>query len=149
MELSENLPLNTHILADLIETKDDMLLVWPDAKYPFCHDQWRTTLNPDKGHRSLLVYLAGRCIAHAALIKARLPRRYKLSFFYVVPEMRYRGIGQEVIELLEDYAREKLTAQRLDLNVRTYNPAALRCYEKSGFREMGREGSLVKMSKRL
>jgi RimJ/RimL family protein N-acetyltransferase len=54
-----------------------------------------------------------------------------------------------MIGLLEQYAREKLSARKLILVARTYNPMALRCYSKCGFQEDSREETLIRMSKVL
>jgi hypothetical protein len=51
MELVENIPLDTHVVADLIIDPDDLHLVWPMAEYPFDHDQWREALDPEAGNR--------------------------------------------------------------------------------------------------
>jgi len=53
------------------------------------------------------------------------------------------------VGLLEQYAREKLSAKRLVLITRTYNPGARKCYSKCGFREYSREVTLIRMSKVL
>ena len=54
-----------------------------------------------------------------------------------------------LIGLLEQYATEKLSAKKLILVARTYNPMALRCYTKCGFQEYSREETLIRMSKVL
>jgi RimJ/RimL family protein N-acetyltransferase len=42
-----------------------------------------------------------------------------------------------------------LAARKLILVVRTYNHSAFKCYRKCGFKEDGREGTLIRMSKLL
>lgn len=147
MELKENSPLDTLIVADLIRDREDLYLVWPEARYPFDHDQWREVLDPGAGNRPFLVYDEGRLIGHAALRKTLDPALYRVSFLYLRPEVRAGGLGGEMLRLLEEYGRERLGAERLTLYVRTYNSRALRCYEKAGFKRVGLEGSLILMSK--
>lgn len=53
MKLVENIPLNTKIIADLISDPNDLYLVWPKAKYPFDHEQWKKVLDPEIGHAVL------------------------------------------------------------------------------------------------
>jgi len=52
-----------------------------------------------------------------------------------------------MIALLEEYARERLGAKRLELKVRSFNNRARRCYEKCGFTEFFRENTKVMMGK--
>ena len=104
-------------------------------------------LDPAKGIVSFLVFEGERLIGHAALDRSDEPQTTVVRFLYIIPELRSRGMGQRLLSLLEDYARERSNARRLVLRVRTFNARAVRCYSKSGFREFYREGSLVMMGK--
>jgi RimJ/RimL family protein N-acetyltransferase len=149
LTLVENIPLDTQIVADLITNRADLNLVWPKARWPFDHDQWREVLNPEAGNKPFLVYEHTRLIGHAALRKTEEPQVYAVSFLYILPEMRSKGLGKEMIALLEQYTKDKLSARKLVLVARTYNPMALRCYTKCGFKEYSREETLIRMSKVL
>jgi len=72
-----------------------------------------------------------------------------MSFLYLLPQLRSKGLGEKMIGLLEQYAKEKLSAKKLILVTRTYNPMALKCYTKCGFKEYSREETLIRMSKVL
>jgi ribosomal protein S18 acetylase RimI-like enzyme len=130
MRLVENIPLNTSIIADLITDYDDLHLVWPKAKWPFDHPQWQKVLDPEEGNKSLLVYQGSELIGHAALRKTEEPGVYSLNYLYLLPQMRSRGLGEKMVGLLEQYAREELFAKKLVLVTRTYNPRARKCYSK-------------------
>jgi hypothetical protein len=52
-----------------------------------------------------------------------------------------------MVAALEDYAIRTFGAKRLRLVVRDYNPRALKCYLNSGFKETGRDGTLITMEK--
>ena len=145
----QNIPLNTQIIADLINDPDDLYLVWPLARYPFDHAQWIEVLNPAKGNVPLLIYAADELIGHVALCGTELPYVYTLSFLFLSPRFRDKGLGQVLVGLIEDYARNHLSAEKLILVVRDYNPRALHCYLKCGFEEVGRDGTLIKMAKEL
>jgi RimJ/RimL family protein N-acetyltransferase len=147
--LVENIPLNTQIIASLISDREDLHLVWPVAKWPFDHDQWREVLNPDAGNKPFLVFEGEQLIGHAALRKTEESDVYAVSFLYLLPRLRSQGLGENIIGLLEQYATEKLSAKKLILVARTYNPMALRCYTKCGFKEYSREETLIKMFKKL
>lgn len=149
IRLVENIPLDTKIIADLIKDPDDLYLVWPLARYPFDHAQWIEVLNPAKGNVPLLIYAADELIGHAALCRTEQPHVYTLSFLFLLPKFRDKGLGQVLVGLIEEYAGTRLSAEKLILVVRDYNPRALHCYLKRGFQEVGRDGTLIKMSKEL
>ena len=149
MRLVENIPLNTQIIASLISDREDLHLVWPVAKWPFDHDQWREVLNPDAGNKPFLVFEGEQLIGHAALRTTEESDVYAVSFLYLLPRLRSQGLGENIIGLLEQYATEKLSVKKLILVARTYNPMALRCYTKCGFKEYSREETLIRMSKVL
>ena len=149
MRLVENIPLDTQTIASLINDPDDLYLVWPEAKWPFDHEQWQEVLAPEAGNKPFLIYEGTELIGHAALRKAEETAVYVVSFLYLLPQLRSKGLGEKMIGLLEQYAKEKLSAQKLILVTRTYNPMALKCYTKCGFKEYRREETLIRMSKVL
>ena len=149
MRLVENIPLDTQVIASLISDREDLHLVWPVAKWPFDHDQWREVLDPDAGNKPFLVYEGKQLIGHAALRKTEESDVYTVSYLYLLPRLRSQGLGETLIGLLEQYATENLSAKKLVLVARTYNPMALKCYTKCGFQEYSREETLIKMSKML
>jgi ribosomal protein S18 acetylase RimI-like enzyme len=149
MELVENNPLDTHAIAKLIADRHDLFLVWPLAKHPFDHDQWKAVLNPTLGNKSFLVHHGDRFVGHAALCVTEDPLAFSVSFLYLLPELRSQGLGKRLMALLEAYAREQLSAKQLVLVARVYNAGALHCYTRCGFHEIGRQGTLIRMSKML
>lgn len=149
MRLVENIPLDTTLVANLINDRHDLYLVWPKARWPFDHEQWREVLNPEAGNTPFLVYQGRQLIGHAALRETKVSQIYVVSFLYLVPELRSRGLGARMIGLLERYAQKTLSATKLILVTRTYNPGAIRCYAKCGFQEVSRDGTLIEMSKEL
>ena len=149
MKLVENIPLNTQLIADLISDPKDLYLVWPSAKYPFDHDQWKSVLDPNKGHTPFLIYHGDNLIGHAALCKTEDPPTYTVSFLYLLPSLRSKGLGEKLVRLLEDFSIQRLSAKKLILVTRTYNPGAVKCYLKCGFEEYNRDGTLISMSKNL
>jgi RimJ/RimL family protein N-acetyltransferase len=149
MILVENIPLDTEVIKRLISDPEDLYLVWPKAKYPFDHEQWRQALDPEAGNVPFLVYDGEDLIGQASLVKTIEEQVYILGCLYLVPQCRSQGLGEVMTNLLEQYAREHLNAKKLILVVRSYNPRALRCYVKCGFIEMSREDTLIKMEKIL
>lgn len=149
MELKPNIPLDTRAIAKLIADPEDLFLVWPKARWPFDHDQWRRALAPASGHHPFLIYDKGRLIGHAALRATGIRHVYSISYLFLRPAFRRQGRGQAVMALLESYAQNRLGAHRLSLVVRTYNPRAQACYQKCGFKAESQEGSLIYMVKEL
>ena len=149
MRLVENIPLDTNIIADLITDCDDLHLLWPRAKWPFDHLQWQKVLGPETGNKPFLVYQGSQLIGHAAICRTTEPGVYSLNYLYLLPRMRSRGLGEKMVGLLEKYAKEELSARKLVLVTRTYNPGARKCYSKCGFREYSREVTLIRMFKVL
>lgn len=84
-------------------------------------------------------------IGHAALDRAEDPNTRMARSLYIAPEHRSKGAGQRMIALLEEYARDKLGAKRLELKVRSFNGRAMRCYEKCGFTRIFQQDTLVMM----
>ena len=149
MRLVENIPLDTNIIAGLITDRDDLHLVWPQAKWPFDHGQWQKVLGPKTGNKAFLVFQGNELIGHAAICRTGARGVYSLNFLYLLPRMRSRGLGEKMVGLLEKYAKEELSARKLVLVTRTYNPGARKCYSKCGFREYSREVTLIRMFKVL
>lgn len=147
MRLIENSPVDTARLERLIENPEDLHLVWPKARIPFDHAQWREVLDAEKGCLSFWVEDEGQLVGHAALDVAEENHVRMVRFLFIVPEKRDRGRGGAMLELLACYARETLEAKRLVLRVRSFNARALRCYKKSGFSAFHREGTLILMGK--
>jgi RimJ/RimL family protein N-acetyltransferase len=147
MELLENRPLDTGKIASLISTRDDLFLVWPVAKWPFDHQQWAEVLDPGKGNVSFIIREGGQPVGHATLQDKGVPDTCKVSFLYLLPDHRSQGLGRRMVAALEDYAMHTFHAKKLCLVVRDYNPGALKCYLRCGFKETGRDGTLITMEK--
>jgi RimJ/RimL family protein N-acetyltransferase len=149
MQLVKNSPLDTSKIASLISTKDDLFLVWPIAKWPFDHRQWEEVLDPGKGNVSFIICEGTKSVGHAALLNKGVPDTYSVSFLYLLPDYRLQGLGRRMVAALENYAMRTFGAKRLRLVVRDYNPKALKCYLHCGFKETGRDGTLISMEKEL
>ena len=51
----------------------------------------------------------------------------------LAPESRNRGLGSEATRLIVDYVFEHLPVNRIGLEVFSFNPRAIRVYERAGF----------------
>src|SRR6476469_9695071 len=125
LSLVANHPLDLITLGRLLSDKDELFLVWPDARFPFDAEQWRERLSARPGNRSYFVADDGEIIGHAALQHTDEPDVLAVSYLYIRPDRRGRGFGRELIALLEAEARTSPNVPALELRVRTYNPRAL------------------------
>jgi GNAT superfamily N-acetyltransferase len=94
------------------------------------------------------VALDGQTIGHVALLETDEARTFAVSYVFIKPEYRGRGVGIRLMTLVEREAK-KLGARDLRLRVRTYNPRARRVYEAAGFTQSAQTGTLVVMRKQL
>jgi [ribosomal protein S18]-alanine N-acetyltransferase len=149
LRLVANDPLDLTILGQLLSDKDELFLVWPDARFPFDPEQWRERLLSRPGNRSYFVAEDGEIIGHAALQHTEEPNVPAVSYLFIRPDRRDRGLGRALIALLEAEARKTAEVRALKLRVRTYNQRALHIYETSGFVRSEQDGTLVVMRKEL
>lgn len=66
-------------------------------------------------------------------------RRTAMVGLFIGPiEERNKGYGTEVLQLLLDFGFNYLNLHNIMLAVFSFNTGAIRCYEKAGFKEIGR-----------
>jgi diamine N-acetyltransferase len=72
------------------------------------------------------------------------------TFGIMLGERRGQGLGTEATRLMLDWAFTVLGLHNVDLVVFAWNKPAIRCYEKAGFRHIGRRrGGAVCMGRRF
>ena len=102
---------------------------------------WYEQAAVDDGRTGFTIYerATGRPIGNCGLHEVDLVNRRTLVGIMIgEPDARGRGYGTEAMRLLLDYAFTVLGLHSVMLTVFEYNGAGRRCYEKVGFREMGR-----------
>lgn len=62
----------------------------------------------------------------------------RLGYIIVDTSIRGKGYGKQMLALAKTYAKECLKVKRVTLGVFENNPAALHCYEASGFVRAGK-----------
>ncbi len=67
-----------------------------------------------------------------------LNRNATLGIFIGEEDYRNNGYGTEAICLILEYGFNYLNLNNIDLKVMEFNPRAIECYRKCGFKEMGR-----------
>lgn len=95
----------------------------------------------DKSRRNFTILAKdGKAIGHVFLHHINdKDRRAGLAIGIHKKTFRGRGLGTEATKLILRYGFEVLGLHRIDLRVLEYNEAAIKCYEKCGFKEEGRE----------
>lgn len=61
-----------------------------------------------------------------------------LGIFIGDKESRNKGYGTETVNMILEYGFQYLNLNSIKLSVMEFNPRAIRCYEKCGFKEYGR-----------
>ena len=87
------------------------------------------------GGTFLVLYAGGRPVAGGG-VKRDADGVAEIKRMYVVPEARRQGLGRQLLEALEDAARElRYRAVRLDTGAR--QPHAQAMYERAGYHAIG------------
>jgi ribosomal-protein-alanine acetyltransferase len=87
--------------------------------------------------RLLVAHREGELAGYALLLTRRNSRAARLYSLAVAPGRAGRGLGSRLLTAAEAAARER-GAESLRLEVRTDNAAAIRLYERHGYRVIGR-----------
>jgi ribosomal-protein-alanine N-acetyltransferase len=114
-----------------------------DSAAHWTHDQWREIFQTEVPAR--LAWIAeevgapracGFLVAQIGFPNSDGPE-WELENIAVLPEFRHRGLGRELLAVLLAQARLH-GAERISLEVRESNRAAIRLYEAAGFQQLGR-----------
>ncbi|MFC1683703.1 GNAT family N-acetyltransferase [Candidatus Zixiibacteriota bacterium] len=125
----------------------EALLQWGGSGYKFPLDgkQIREHLSNASGENPKhLIFKAvdterGRVVGHGEILAIdRVNRSAVLGRILVgSTEARGKGIGEQIVRQLVRIAFEDLSLHRVSLRVYDFNQAAIRCYEKAGFKREG------------
>lgn len=105
----------------------------------------KKTLAELEGYRFVMILLdSDELIGHISLHDIdHLNRNAFLGIFIGEEEHRCQGYGAEAIRLILDYGFNTLNLHNIALSVHADNCAAIACYKKVGFREVGRRREWV------
>lgn len=75
----------------------------------------------------------------------------RATFGIIIGDKKYwnKGYGSEAAKLILNYGFKKLKLHRIDLDVYTYNPRAIKVYKRLGFKEEGRKIEYTKLGKKF
>lgn len=134
-------------LEPFTEKDFDQLIAWVDNSellitiagsyfsYPLTKEQLCKYLLDEKSHSFNIADTdVNKVVGHAELVNMGNDL-YKIDKLLIGDKgQRGKGTGEKVMNLLVQYAFEKLNATTVELNVFDWNTSAIRCYEKTGFK---------------
>ncbi len=135
----ESIPLYLRWMNDFATTRT--LAVQPRPMTLEQETAWyeQAATNEQERNFSIFERTSGRVVGNCGMFDILLPhRRAEVGIVIGEPDVRGRGYGTEAMRLLVDYAFTAAGMHSVMLWVYEFNPAARRCYEKVGFREVGR-----------
>ena len=135
----ESIPLYLRWMNDFATTRT--LAVQPRPMTLEQETAWyeQAATNEHEHNFSIIERSSGRVVGNCGMFDVLLPhRRAEVGILIGDPDARGRGYGTEAMRLLLDYAFTTAGMHSVILWVYEFNPAARRCYEKVGFREVGR-----------
>ncbi|HLY28941.1 MAG TPA: GNAT family protein, partial [Aggregatilineales bacterium] len=75
--------------------------------------------------------LIGQCVLYRPDVRNRFGR---IGIVVGAPRNRGRGYGTDALRILANYAFNELNLHRMEIEVFSFNAAAIRSYEKVGFK---------------
>jgi len=121
--------------ADLVE--------WCAAffRYPLTDAQLERYLESAKQPNSRIIFNArsadGEAVGHIEISQIWPHLSSRLSRILVAPDKRRRGFASSMVAQALSISFEQYHVDRVDLGVSSANSAAIGCYEKLGFRQVG------------
>jgi len=122
-------------LISWIDTKEILMQFGgPEFTFPLTAEQLDKSLSNNNRHAFKVMHIPtsshiGHCEIHLNEDSAKFAR-------IIIGDELYRGqgLGTQLMHLLIQYCIDHLQQHRIELNVFDWNKAAIRCYEKVGFK---------------
>jgi aminoglycoside 6'-N-acetyltransferase len=101
----------------------------PESGFPFSDEPEQTRM---------VIFVDGRVAGLVQYCEEPTPRyRHATIDMFLDPALHGRGLGTEALRLLIEHLTAGLGHHRLTIDPALENAAAIRCYEKAGFRRVG------------
>jgi RimJ/RimL family protein N-acetyltransferase len=111
-------------------------------RYPLTHAQLERYFESSKQPNARVIFTArtedGEAVGHVEVSQIWPHLSSRLSRVLVVPEQRHRGLGSMIIREALSFSFVQHCVDRIDLGVSATNLAAIGCYAKLGFAQVGK-----------
>jgi RimJ/RimL family protein N-acetyltransferase len=130
-------------LISWLPTEDD-LVEWCAGffRYPLTHSQLERYLESSKRPNVRVIFTArtknGEAVGHIEVSHIWPHLSSRLSRVLVAPDLRHRGIGSMIIREALSFSFVQHRVDRIDLGVSATNLAAIGCYAKLAFAQVGK-----------
>ena len=126
--------LNDFETTDYVGRSDAIMTLEEEKKY------LESEPNPNARYFSIVTLENDELIGTISLEKiSGIHRTAVLGIFIGNKDYRSKGYGTEAIKLLLDYGFNYLNLNSIRLDLMEFNERALKCYQKCGFKEYGRQ----------
>ena len=114
----------------------DFLIQWAGRGYRYPITEEQITASPAADYKIYGIKLDGNLIGTIELMEIDLiANRAKIGRFLLAPDKTGNGYGTKALRLLAEGVFKEMPINRLELTVFDFNKAAVRCYEKAGFKK--------------
>lgn len=128
------------LLVPWVDSPQVLRWLAPSAVPPLTAETVRCWHRADGRSLCLVGSRSTRLMAYGELNPMRHQvEHYWLGHILVNPSQRGRGLGTRFVQAMETYAFDTMGALQLTLVVFPDNDAAVRCYRRAGFRDVGEE----------
>jgi RimJ/RimL family protein N-acetyltransferase len=135
-------------LISWLPTEDD-LVTWCAGffRHPLTHAQLEQYLESSKQPNARVIFTArtpdGEAVGHIEVSQIWPHLSSRLSRVLVVPDHRHRGIGSMIIREALSFSFAQHCVDHIDLGVSASNFAAIGCYAKLGFAQVGKWSNAI------
>ena len=110
-----------------------MQFAGPAFIFPLTTEQLDNSLNDPNRFAFKVIEQNNKAIIGYAEIYLSQESAYLGRILIGDPQARGKGLGQQIVSCLLDYAFNVLEQTKVQLNVFEWNTGAIKCYEKTGF----------------
>jgi RimJ/RimL family protein N-acetyltransferase len=122
---------------------ENSLIQWagPGVSYPICHGELQNMLDDGKHLRPIrrcwMATEKGSIVGHSQLRFDWKNENARLCRIAIAPESRGKGLAKSMVTQVVHHAFGYSNINRVELNVYTFNQAAIRTYKHLGFADEG------------
>lgn len=136
------------LINDWVKSEEELIqFAGPAFKYPVTKEQFKNYLEDVNRHPFKVLLSENEQVVGMCELFDVSDKVARICRVLIGDEsMRGKGLGGEVIKKLVDFSFNNLGKEITTLNVYAWNKAAIRCYEKVGFKITNKELPPMKLS---